>query len=144
MNPIAHRINMKTLLIWLWHWLPPLIVMAVIFYLSAQRSLPQAPGYWLDAVLKKLCHAIEYAILFLLLFRAWRCGRTTDQALCTSLLATAAYALSDELHQAFVPGRSANWYDVLIDLSGVLLLWRLLRSGCWRGLLRGQDKDLAE
>lgn len=57
---------------------------------------------------------------------------------------TAAYAISDEWHQSFVPGRKANWYDVLIDVSGALLLWWLLRGGRWRGLFGRRDEDLAE
>ena len=144
MNLTSHRNKIANVLTWLWYWLPPLLVMAAIFYLSHQPDLPHAPDPWLDVLLKKLGHATEYAILFLLLLRAWRRDQAADQALNTSVLATAAYAISDELHQAFVPGRKANWYDVLIDVSVVLLLWRLLCGGRWRGLLHGKNKDLAE
>ena len=144
MNRTSHRNKIANVLTWLWYWLPPLLVMAAIFYLSHQPDLPHAPDPWLDVLLKKLGHATEYTILFLLLLRAWRRDRAADQALNTSVLATAAYAISDELHQAFVPGRKANWYDVLIDVSLALLLWRLLRGGRWRGLLRGKNKYLAE
>lgn len=144
MNLTSHRNKIANVLTWLWYWLPPLLVMAAIFYLSHQPDLPHAPDPWLDVLLKKLGHATEYAILFLLLLRAWHRDRTADQALNTSVLATAAYAISDELHQAFVPGRKANWYDVLIDVSVVLLLWQLLRGGRWRGLLHGKNKYLAE
>jgi hypothetical protein len=144
MNLTSHRNKIANVLTWLWYWLPPLLVMAAIFYLSHQPDLPHAPDPWLDVLLKKLGHAAEYAVLFLFLLRAWRRDRAADQALNTSLIATAAYAISDELHQAFVPGRKANWYDVLIDVSLALLLWRLLRRGRWRGLLHGKDKYLAE
>ena len=137
-NPTQH------ILTWLWYWLPPLIGMGIIFYLSHQPDLPHAPAYWLDAVLKKLAHVSEYAILFLLFCRAWRRGRAAGLVLRRSLLTTAAYAISDELHQAWVPGRHANGYDVLIDLSGVLLLWWLMQSRHWRRLFHGKDKYLAE
>jgi VanZ family protein len=144
MNPTPQNSNAQRILVWLWYWLPPLLVMAAIFYVSHQPDLPRAPDPWLDVLLKKLAHATEYAILFLFLLRAWRRDRAADQALKTAVLTTAAYAISDELHQAFVPGRKANWYDVVIDVSGVLLLWWLLRNGPLGRVLHGKDKDLAE
>lgn len=134
----------RGILTYLWYWLPPLLLMAVIFYFSAQPRLPQARGEWLDALLKKLAHITEYTILFLLFFRAWRRNRHSRQALDRSWLATAAYAVSDEVHQAFVPGRHANGYDVVIDVSVALLLWWLLRQRRFHDRLRAQDQDLAK
>ncbi len=144
MHSTSHRTRMQTLLTWLWHWLPPLMWMAVIFYVSSQPTLPSAPGPLLDAFLKKLTHAVEYALLFVLLLRAWRHHLSADQALRAALLTTALYAVSDEWHQAFVPGRKANGYDVLIDVSVPLLLWWLWRGRLRRGLLRRGDEYLAE
>jgi len=135
---------MRKLIIQLWYWLPPLALMSIIFYLSAQPDLPHTPVYWLDLLIKKLGHATEYAILFLLLFRTWHHDYPLAQALRTSLLITAVYAISDELHQAFVPGRHANWYDVLIDLSATPVLWRILCHNGRLSIPRGQDKDLTE
>jgi VanZ family protein len=114
---LATSPRLRSLVIWLWYWLPPLLLMAFIFQLSSQPTLPQAPGPWLDAILKKLSHAFVYTLLFVLLFRAWRQSLTRSSALGAALLITAAYAVSDELHQSLVPGRHANWYDVLIDLA---------------------------
>lgn len=87
---------------------------AGIFVLS---SLPLAgsvvfPGSGID----KLIHAAEYALLFLIVRRAV-CGKTG-----LSLLITVPYAGSDELHQAFVPGRHAGIDDFAADLAGILLL----------------------
>ena len=144
MKPTLRESSIQRVLIWLWHWLPPMLLMAAIFYLSHQPDLPQAPDPLLDVLLKKLGHAAGYAVLFLLLTRAWSQSRTGDRVLDSSLLTTAAYAVSDELHQAFVPGRRANWYDILIDASIALFLWRLLRGGRLRGLFRRKDQDLAE
>lgn len=58
---------------------------------------------------------VEYAILAMLLLRA--AGRSLEGALAVSLL----YALSDELHQSFVPGRTARWADVGFDFVGAVL-----------------------
>ena len=132
MNTTTLRTHVHRILAWLWYWLPPVLVMAGIFYLSHQPDLPHAPEPWLDVLLKKLGHAAEYAVLFLLLVRALCRNLNTHSALQTSWLVAAAYAVSDEIHQAFVPGRKANWYDVAIDVSAALCLWWLLRSSRWR------------
>ena len=44
------------------------------------------------------------------------------------------YAISDEVHQLFVPGRGAQVKDVFIDIAGAavgifLSLWRFIRMG---------------
>nr|MBC7244374.1 VanZ family protein [Chloroflexota bacterium] len=137
-NPL-HRI-----LVWLWYWLPPLLLMAFIFYVSSQPRLPQAPGPRVDALLKKLAHFGEYTLLFILFARAFRRTQSVDRAMFTSLLATAAYAITDEAHQAFVPGRHANWYDVLIDISGGLLLLGMLHSRCWLQRFCAKDQYFTE
>ncbi|MGB9880767.1 MAG: VanZ family protein [Anaerolineae bacterium] len=121
----------QKILSWLWYWLPPLLLMALIFYVSSQPRLPQAPGPRLDALLKKLAHIGEYTLLYLLLVRAFRRNHELEPAMRLSLLVTTIYAISDEVHQAFVPGRHANWYDVVIDISGGLLLWGLRCSRYW-------------
>ena len=138
------RVKIRTVLTWLWYWLPPLFMMAVIFYFSAQQSLPQAPGPWLDAFLKKLTHIAEYTLLFLLLVRAWRRSRVVEGALLAALLTTAAYAISDEFHQSFVPGRHANWYDVLIDVTVPLLLCLVWRGRLRRRLVGAKDPYLTK
>ena len=138
------RVNMRAIVTWLWHWLPPLVLMAVIFSLSAQPHLPQAPGELLDALLKKLTHAAIYTALFLLLVRAWRHSGVALRAVEAALVTTAIYAFSDELHQSFVPGRKANWYDVLIDVIVPLLLWWLWRRGLPMAFFRRQDEYLTK
>lgn len=49
-----------------------------------------------------------------------------------SVIFGVAYALSDEVHQKFVPGRSADVFDFLADCIGVILvqvlLWSYFRS----------------
>lgn len=141
LDTIVHRTRIRRIGVWLWYWLPPMLVMAVIFYFSSRSSLPQAKGEWLDALIKKLMHVGEYTLLFLLLVRAWRQSLPTERALWAALLTTAMYGVSDEVHQSFVPRRHANWYDVAIDVALPLLLCAL-----WyvRRLWRTRDNDLAE
>jgi VanZ family protein len=94
-------------------WAPVVLWAALIFALSSVPHLGTGLGGW-DLLLRKLAHMTEYAILGLLLLRA-----TGREAVAVAL--GAAYALTDEIHQAFVPGRHGAVYDVLIDTAGVLI-----------------------
>ena len=141
---MKNNLDLRRIVAWLWHWLPPLLLMAFIFYLSSQPTLPQVPGKLLDALLKKLSHVAVYAALFLLLLRSWGFHTLARRAWEIALLTTVAYAISDEVHQAFVPGRKANWYDVVIDVALPLLLYLLWRGRLRRGLLRRKDEYLTE
>lgn len=88
---------------------------------------------------RKLAHVTEYAILGLLVWRALRKPRAMkgspwlwSQA-GMALLFVALYAISDEIHQAFVPTRQGSIWDVLLDTTGgafgLLFLWII---GRWR------------
>src|SRR3712207_1073496 len=104
-------------------WAPVVLWAAVIFALSSLSDLGTGLGTW-DLVLRKLAHAAEYAILGALLARALR-----RDAVALGL--GVAYAVSDEVHQHFVPGRVGAWYDVVVDAVGValgILAWRRLAS----------------
>ena len=99
-----------------WYWLPPLAWMGIIFYLSAQPKLPALPEPMLDLVLKKGTHFTVYAVLAFLWWRALSRGRMADRAALGLAFAIAVlYAMSDEFHQRFVPGRCPGLSDVLID-----------------------------
>ena len=90
-------------------------------------------------VVRKGAHVTEYAILALLLWRGlrgtvwrmavewpWRCA-------VVAWGGAVLFAVSDEWHQAFVPGRQGSPWDVLIDsigaAAGLGMLWWFLR---WR------------
>jgi VanZ family protein len=70
--------------------------------------------------IRKSAHFTEYFILSLLILHGIRAGRR-EAHLKWALIAViivAAYASLDEIHQRFVPGRTAAVTDVLIDTSG--------------------------
>lgn len=77
---------------------------------------------------RKTAHASEYAVLGFLLFQtaaAWKWfGERKDGAGLKrtggAWLIGTGYAVSDELHQLFVPGRACMATDVMIDSGGVL------------------------
>jgi VanZ family protein len=102
-------------------WAPVVLWAAVIFAFSSVPDLGTGLGTW-DLVLRKLAHGLEFAALGALLLRALR------EAL-PALAAGIAYAVTDELHQHFVPGRLGSPLDVAIDSAGVAIgvaLWRRL------------------
>lgn len=95
--------------------------MGLIFYLSSrsQVSVPLSfPGF------DKLLHAIEYAVLGILLIRALdKENPKGDQVIlkCLAIIIAMLYGLSDEFHQGFVPGRCVDFFDWCADSFGVLL-----------------------
>lgn len=110
-------------------WIPAFFWMGVIFFLSAQPDLPHAPEAWLDVVLKKVGHAILYGVLARLYLYALREHRPAlPRPHFLALLLAILYGVSDEVHQAFVPGRTPSPWDVLIDgIGGAFALfwpWR--------------------
>ena len=119
----------------LWYWVPPLAWMGLIFALSAQPDLHHAPGPWLDTLLKKAGHAAVYGVLAWLYQRALRQrfgeGHTSATLRIASISLAMVYALSDEYHQTFVPGRNGRLFDVAVDVVGacaaMLLDWWLER-----------------
>jgi VanZ family protein len=73
------------------------------------------------AHLDKLLHAGAYALLSMLFFRAYRTTRYRDRTnyiVIFSILSAGLYGISDELHQYFVPYRSAEVQDALADIIG--------------------------
>lgn len=99
---------------------PPVALMGLIFFLSAQPDLGTDLGA-LDTVLRKLAHMAEFGLLFGLWWRAlgWPGPRQAVTAAAIAL----AYAVSDELHQTTVDGRHGAPTDVLIDAAGIALTW---------------------
>ena len=95
------------------YWAPVVLWAAVIFVLSSISDLGTGLGTW-DTVLRKLAHTAEYAILGGLLFRAVRNPPA-------AVLLASAYAVTDEVHQAFVAGRHGSPLDWLIDTAGAVL-----------------------
>jgi len=72
-------------------------------------------------VLRKLAHFIEYLILSVLLYRALRGDRRWNlRAAGIAFTIAGLYAVGDEFHQWFVPGRTAAATDCLIDVTGAV------------------------
>ena len=109
----------------LWYWVPVALNAGAIFFLSAQsHPEDQLPLFLFQNVSDKVLHAVEYAILSLLCYRAFRRAAgpaVARQAVVLAILTASAYGLTDEVHQAFVPLREASWQDWLADTIGATL-----------------------
>jgi len=84
---------------------------------------------------RKAGHFLEYSILTFLLMNAMLSAKTAGRGkrdykkvAAAAFLVALAYAVSDEVHQSFVPGRSMRAGDVAIDaassFSAILIYMR--------------------
>lgn len=100
-------------------WGPVVAYMALIFALSARSVLPSPLG-----LNDKVVHFAFYGGLATLALRATAGGRLAGLSMRAMLAAWAiasVYGASDEFHQSFVPGRSADPWDLLADAAGAAL-----------------------
>lgn len=131
-------------------WIPVILWMMLIFFLSAQSGMESdglstnvtkvilafvdrlVPVFgsgtgvdylsYLNHFVRKLTHFLLYLVLGVLSARALRKnGMIGWKPLVLSALFCALYAMTDEMHQIFVPGRSCQAGDVFIDSMGGLV-----------------------
>ena len=84
-------------------WLPPLALMGLIFFLSAQPDLSSGLGTWDLDPAQDRARERSTPLLFLLWWRALRDSAAPHAAaLAAAWLIAVAYAATDEWHQTFV------------------------------------------
>lgn len=93
---------------------------------------------WLEFLVRKMAHFSEYGLLGVLAGGLLLAYGHPPRRQWIALAGCAVYAVSDELHQMFVPGRSPGVRDVCIDSAGAcvgilfvtaaVLLWRRLHA----------------
>ena len=91
--------------------------MGAIFYVSSLSDPPLPSGT------DKPLHGLAYLGLALVVVRAvvgGLPGQIDMWGATTAILITVGYAVTDEVHQMFVPGRSAEVYDLLADAGGAI------------------------
>ena len=100
-------------------WLPVVIWAALIFCFSNIPHLKTNLKY--DFILRKIAHVFEYFILTFLLHRAFKdsFNLNTFYLLIYPFSLSFLYAVSDEVHQLFVPGRVCSIRDILTDAIGI-------------------------
>jgi VanZ family protein len=144
--------------VFLKYWLVILLWFALIFVASSDRNSSQRTSriigplmHWLypnmpeETVghvilfVRKCAHLTVFGILALLYWRAFRKPVKQDARPWSwvearnALIGVALYAITDEVHQVFVPNRQGSPWDVLIDTTGGALgLIALWAFGRWR------------
>jgi VanZ family protein len=139
-------------------WLPALVVMVLIFWFSslpgeqvgqtARPALDHAPktvtleplGKPVRIQWLKVGHGVGYALLGLAYLYALR--PVNRRAAGAAVLLALGYAIFDEMHQSFVPGRSASLVDVVLDTAaagGAVAVW-LLAFRYRSKNIKGQEK----
>jgi VanZ family protein len=113
-------------------WVPPILWMAAIFLVSGQSHPEVVPA----SLQNHVGHGVAYAVLAVLWLRAllasgqmaWR------SAAARAFVVAVAYGATDELHQWFVPDRTAAVDDWVADVAGAALglalafAWRRMRA----------------
>ena len=117
---------------WLVRWGPSLVMMALIFGASSTpgNDLPKFGGW--DLFVKKGGHMLGYALLAMSYLRGLTGSRRLNWRICfLAVLMAAVYAMTDEFHQSFTPGRTPSVADVGIDTLGASIgtsVWAVVRS----------------
>ena len=110
-------------------WIPACIVMITIFLLSSRQNVSVSHQYWPNFAVLKTIHAVGYGILTL----SYMWGLTTTTSLSFSsrcrlaVFLAVCYAVTDELHQTFVPTRTGSVRDIGIDLIGMISVYWILQ-----------------
>ncbi len=112
-------------------WGPVLVWMALIFIFSSRESVQVSDQGIINFLFFKTLHVIEYTLLYILHYRAVRFSYAVGGKRIwhvTALFLTLAYAVSDEIHQIYVPTREGRPRDVIIDSFGGVFGWYLIEK----------------
>lgn len=115
------RINIRQIAI---SYTPVFLWALLIFFFSSQTVLASLNISVADFIFKKSAHMFVFGVLYFLLFRAF--VKTLDKKfskffwLLTFVLCL-SYAISDEYHQSFTPGRHPSLRDIGYDSLGMLI-----------------------
>ena len=112
------------------YWIPPLVWMTAIFYMSSQKSVATLSDPTTNFITFKTLHIIEYAFLFFLLFRAMQSFKKLEMTITTlcAFFITLFYSLTDEFHQLFIPTRQGRLRDVFFDIVGILVMYTIIKN----------------
>ncbi|WP_342433547.1 VanZ family protein [Neobacillus sp. FSL H8-0543] len=116
----------------------PIVYMAAIWTMSSLPSnhIVELPDSQIDSFIKESLHLIEFAILYVLLVLA---SLTFERRTFTPLWNIACavfaglYGVSDEIHQSFYPYRSASLFDLVKDITGILVCFYFIRGALFKG-----------
>jgi len=120
--------------LFLFYWLPFLIYITLIVFVSSQSHLPSA----VEHVPDKVSHFLEYAVFAFLFLRALTQGMLSlskGRSGWIVLIGGALFGASDELYQSFIPNRTCSLYDWIADVAGItgmitlIIIWNRFKEG---------------
>jgi VanZ family protein len=126
---------MKKVLVWFLRILP-LFYMAAIWIMSSNPAdaLVELPNQGVDRFIKESLHLVEFGILYVLLvLAALSTGGFTPLMSFAFMGIATLYGLVDEIHQSFVPYRSATVIDFIKDVIGVLVASHFIHHAYFSG-----------
>ncbi|MGX1901862.1 VanZ family protein [Thermolongibacillus altinsuensis] len=96
------------------------VIKAIFHYFGIETSRPVSDGFfsW-NYIVRKFAHLSVFGTLA---FFAWKAIYPHRFAWVGAWLFALAYAMFDEWHQSFQPGRTALFSDVVIDAAGAFLV----------------------
>jgi VanZ family protein len=111
--------------------------MAAIWIMSSLPSnhFVELPDSQIDHFIKESLHLIEFAILYVLLVLAFLTRKVPFTASLNIICAVIAglYGVSDEIHQSFYAYRSASWFDLVKDFTGIIVCFYFIRGALFKG-----------
>ena len=116
--------------IYYFSWTLPFLYMIAIWVMSSlpHDAVIELPNSKVDIVLKESLHLVEFAILYVLfVIPLAMSGKLTLKSSIVVAVIAALYGVTDEIHQSFVPYRSATLIDVVKDWIGVIAVWAHVR-----------------
>lgn len=140
-------------------WLAVVIMAGVIFWMSANTGTNINQGLGIISALKAFLssiafsltghevdvspigHFVEYFIFGILLLNALRFHMPLSRAVFFAIIIGSTYGVTDEIHQYFVPDRSCDPMDWLVDTIAVALGALLCRLAARKQLFSRKIKD---
>lgn len=108
-------------------WLMPALVLTVIMFVLSNIRYPVLPDLNLSFT-DKIAHFIEYFFYTIAVIIGFDSFDLQKRKLIKyTILWTAFWGISDEVHQYFVPGRDCNLYDWFADLAGIIAAVLLIK-----------------
>ena len=109
------------------YWFPAIVWAFVIYSFSSNPTGRASEIHWEDFVIKKSAHLFVYSVLTVLLYRAFYNYQLGEKLSAKyTLIVNVLYAISDEFHKGFTPGRDPTLRDIFIDSFAIIVVLYLI------------------